>query len=175
MRGYAHAVHPLRHERALTLAPRASPHAARAVCKAVLGHIDEGLSADERKDVLKIEATMQTYCDTATGKNKTMCYYMGIGDKLTGTAGGVKREISSSFSRGINAKRLCTRLKKMDGQMCELKYEKEIDLNTVDFNKLRVKELRKIMDDKGIECVGCAEKADYISAIKKYMGVKDEV
>jgi len=145
------------------------------VCRAVLGQIDEALSSDERKDVEKIEAKMSSFCKEAKGKDKTMCYYMGIAsDASQGTAGGVKREISGSLNRGINAKRLCSRLKKMDGQMCELKYEKEIDLNTVDFNKLRVKELRKIMDDKGIECVGCAEKADFISAIKKYMG-KDEM
>lgn len=133
------------------------------------------MSADDRKDVIAIEARMQEYCDSAAGKNKTMCYYMGVGDKQQGTAGGAKREISGALSRGINAKRLCSRLKKLDGQMCELKYEKEIDLNTVDFNKLRVKELRKIMDDKGIDCVGCAEKSDFIRAIKKHAGIKDEV
>ena len=38
-----------------------------------------------------------------------------------GTSGGVKRDISSSLTRGINAKRLCNRLKSKDGQMCELK------------------------------------------------------
>jgi hypothetical protein len=140
----------------------------------VLGQIDEGLSAAERKDVLLIEASMQTFCDAASGKNKQMCYYMGIADKISGSAGGVKREISSSFSRGINAKRLCSRLKKMDQQMCELKYDKEIDLNTVDLNKLKVKELRKVMDEKNIACIGCAEKADFIRAIKKFMG-KDEM
>lgn len=144
------------------------------MCIKTLAEIDESLSADQRKDVLKIEAHMQTYCDAASGKNKQMCYYMGIGDKISGSAGGVKREISGSFARGINSVRLCKRLKKMDQQMCELKYEKQIDLNTVDLNKLKVKELRKVMDEKNIECVGCAEKGDFIRAINKFMG-KDEV
>ena len=45
--------------------------------------------------------------------------------------GGVKRDVSSSLTRGINAKRLCTRLKKKDGQMCELKYDKKFDPKTV--------------------------------------------
>jgi hypothetical protein len=147
----------------------------RAVCKAVIGEIDAGLAPAERKDVLKVEAAMQKYCDIATGKNKQMCYYMGIADKLSGSAGGVKREISGSLSRGINANRLCTRLKKMDQQMCELKYEKVIDLNTVDLAKLKVKDLRKVMDEKNIECVGCMEKADFIKAIHKFMGKKDEM
>lgn len=141
---------------------------------ATLGEIDAGLSAAERKDVLSIEASMQKYCDAAVGKKKQMCYYMGIADKVSGSAGGVKREISGSFQRGINANRLCKRLKKMDQQMCELKFEKVIDLDTVDLSKLKVKELRKVMDEKNIECVGCAEKGDFIRAINKYMG-KDEM
>ena len=41
---------------------------------------------------------------------------MGVGDAESGTAGGVKREISSSLTRGINGKRLCGRLKKKDAQ-----------------------------------------------------------
>ena len=79
---------------------------------------------------------------------------MGVGDKESGTAGGAKREISSSLSRGINAKRLCTRLKKKDMQMCELKYEKKIDPKTANFAKMRVKELKKICDDEGIDVKG---------------------
>ena len=43
----------------------------------------------------------------------------------------MKRDVSSSLTRGINAKRLCTRLKKKDGQMCELKYDKKFDPKTV--------------------------------------------
>jgi len=58
------------------------------VCKAVLTSIDESVTAEQRKDVEKIEAVMQTYCDAAKGKEKTMCYYMGVGDKEQGTAGG---------------------------------------------------------------------------------------
>ena len=28
----------------------------------------------------KIEKKMYNWCDTAKGKDKTMCYYMGVGD-----------------------------------------------------------------------------------------------
>ena len=167
----------------------------------MLGQIDSALTAEERKDPEKIESAMQRYCDAAKGKDKTMvgssprapaaiglwpepptaasqCYYMGVGDKDLGTAGGVKREISSSFGRGINAKRLCScatplpaglgstrhpashtatlvplarRLKSKDAQMCELRYEKKVDVRNTDLTKLRVKELRKICDDEGID------------------------
>jgi len=79
---------------------------------------------------------------------------MGIGDKELGTAGGVKREISGSLSRGINAKRLCTRMKKQDAQMCELRFDQKFDVKNTDLTKLRVKELRKICEDEGIPTKG---------------------
>merc|ERR1712146_636551 len=122
-----------------------------------------------------IEKHMYDWCATAKGKDKTMCYYMGVGDKESGTAGGVKREISSSFARGINAKRLCNRLKSKDGQMCELRYEKKIDIHNTDLNKLRVKELRKICDDEGIETKDLLEKGDFVRAIKTKFGIKDDL
>ena len=59
--------------------------------------------------------------------------------------------------------------------MCELKYEKKIDLKTTDFNKLRVKELRKICDDEGLDTKGLVEKDEYIKKIKTHFGIKDEV
>ena len=92
-----------------------------------------------------------------------------------GTSGGVKRDISSSLTRGINAKRLCNRLKAKDGQMCELKYEKKIDPKTTDFSKLRVKELRRICEDEGLDTKGLVEKDEYIKKIKTHFGIKDEV
>jgi len=79
---------------------------------------------------------------------------MGIGDAELGTAGGVKRAISGSISRGINAKRLCTRMKKQDMQMCELRFDQKIDVKNTDLAKLRVKELRKICEDEGIPTKG---------------------
>jgi len=145
------------------------------VCISVLGEIDSRISADQRKAVEDIEDVMQTYCDSAKGKEKTMCYYMGVGDKEMGTAGGVKREISSSFGRGINAKRLCTRLKSKDAQMCELRFEKKIDVKNTDLRKLRVKELRKICDDEGINTKGLVEKDEYINKIKSHFGIKEDL
>ena len=38
--------------------------------------------------------------------------------------------------------------------MCELKYDKVFDPKTADWKKLRVKELRKICDDQGIDTKG---------------------
>jgi len=100
---------------------------------------------------------------------------MGIGDKELGTAGGVKREISGSLSRGINAKRLCTRMKKQDAQMCELRFDQKFDVKNTDLTKLRVKELRKICEDEGIPTKDLLEKGEFIKAIQEKYGIKDEV
>ena len=40
-----------------------------------------------------------------------------------------------------------------------------IDVNAVDLNKLRVKELKKILNTWGEDCRGCAEKYDFVSKI----------
>merc|ERR1712060_193731 len=144
-------------------------------CIGVLGEIDSRVTSEQRQDVEKIEGVMQDYCDGAKGKEKTMCYYMGVGDKEMGTAGGVKREISSSFARGINAKRLCTRLKSKDAQMCELRFDKKVDVKNVDLKKLRVKELRKICDDEGIDTKSLVEKDGYIKKIKQHFKLPDEL
>merc|ERR1711912_22704 len=88
------------------------------VCIAVLDKVDAMLTKDSRASVEGIEKEMNKFCKTAKGKEATMCYYMGIaGDSSQGTAGGVKREISSSLSRGVNGKRLCKRLMKKDAQI----------------------------------------------------------
>jgi len=145
------------------------------VCKSVIGQIDAELTSKEREDVEVVEKKMRTWCDSAKGKDKQMCYYMGVGDAKEGTSGGVKRDISSSLTRGINAKRLCNRLKKKDGQMCELKYDKKFDPKTADWKKLRVKELRKICDDEGIDTKGLVEKEEFLKKIKAHFNIKDEV
>jgi len=103
------------------------------------------------------------------------CYYIGVGDAESGTAGGVKRDISGSLARGINAKRLCTRMKKKDAQMCELRYEKKIDVKNTDLKKLRVKELRKIADDESIDVKGLVEKEEFIKKIQAHFGIKAEL
>ena len=46
--------------------------AAIAVCKAVIDTIDKSITADERKDVEKIEKKMFQWCATSKGKDKTM-------------------------------------------------------------------------------------------------------
>uniref|UniRef100_A0A914R1L1 Mesencephalic astrocyte-derived neurotrophic factor homolog n=1 Tax=Parascaris equorum TaxID=6256 RepID=A0A914R1L1_PAREQ len=45
--------------------------------------------------------------------------------------------------------KVCEKLRTKDAQICELKFDKSIDWKTVDVKKLRVKELKKILEDWG--------------------------
>ena len=59
--------------------------------------------------------------------------------------------------------------------MCELKYDKVFDPKTADWKKMRVKELRKICDDNGLDTKGFTEKDEFLRKIKAHFNIKDEV
>lgn len=42
-----------------------------------------------------------------------------------------------------------------------LKVEKKAG-ESIDYNKLRVKQLKEILSERGEKCTGCTEKADYV-------------
>ncbi|XP_053577080.1 mesencephalic astrocyte-derived neurotrophic factor [Bombina bombina] len=105
-------------------------------------------------------------CNEAKGKENRLCYYIGA---TTDAATKITNEVSKPLSHHIPAEKICEKLKKKDGQICELKYDKQIDLSTVELKKLRVKELKKILDDWGETCKGCAEKSDFIRKINELM------
>lgn len=45
--------------------------------------------------------------------------------------------------------------------------DKEIDWKTVNLKKMKVKDLKKILDNWGETCDGCLEKTDYIKRIEE--------
>ena len=45
--------------------------------------------------------------------------------------------------------------------------EKQIDLKTVDLKKLKVRDLKKVLNDWDELCDGCIEKTDYIRRIEE--------
>lgn len=47
------------------------------------------------------------------------------------------------------AEKVCEKLKTKDAQICELKFDKPIDWKTLDLKKMRVKELKGILNDWG--------------------------
>ncbi len=47
--------------------------------------------------------------------------------------------------------------------------DKHVDLSSVDLKKLKVRDLKKILEEWGESCKGCAEKSDFIRKINELM------
>lgn len=83
------------------------------------------------------------------------------------SATGILGELSKPLSWSMPADKVCEKLKKKDVQICDLRYDVEIDLKSVDLKKLKVRDLKKILNDWGEDCQGCVEKSDYIQRIEE--------
>uniref|UniRef100_A0A6P7GFM6 Mesencephalic astrocyte-derived neurotrophic factor homolog n=1 Tax=Diabrotica virgifera virgifera TaxID=50390 RepID=A0A6P7GFM6_DIAVI len=92
------------------------------------------------------------------------CYYLG---GLEESATGILGEMSKPLSWSMPSDKICEKLKKKDAQICELRYDVEIDLKTVDLKKLKVRDLKKILNDWGEDCEGCIEKSEYLKRIEE--------
>uniref|UniRef100_A0A9L0J3U6 Cerebral dopamine neurotrophic factor n=1 Tax=Equus asinus TaxID=9793 RepID=A0A9L0J3U6_EQUAS len=111
-----------------------------------------------------IEKELIDFCLDVKGKEHRLCYYLGA---TKDAATKILSEVIRPMSVHMPAVKICEKLKKMDSQICELKYEKKLDLASVDLSKMRVAELKQILNSWGEECRACAEKSDYVNLIKE--------
>ena len=105
-------------------------------------------------------------CDFSCPSCVLQCYYIG-GSEDSATS--LLRTISQPLRSHMPATKICDRLKSMDQQICEVRYEKPkapVDWSKVDFDKMRVKELKQTLTGWGEKCEGCTEKGDYVRMIK---------
>ena len=136
------------------------------VCISVLDRFKKELTKDQASDHKSIEKEFTKFCKPLKTKENRFCYFLGgTADAATGILG----EMSKPMSWGMPSDKICEKLKKKDRQVCELTYEKQIDFSTVDFKKLKVKELKKILNDWDETCDGCLEKGDFIKRIQEVM------
>lgn len=140
------------------------------VCVGVMNKLIKRLSSDEKNDPKKIEERFREFCLDAKKSENRFCYYIG---GLEESATKILGEMSKPMSWGMPAEKICEKLKKKDAQICDLRYEKTIDLKTVDLKKLKVKDLKKILSDWDETCDGCIEKTEFIARVeelkKKYV------
>ncbi|XP_017492285.1 PREDICTED: mesencephalic astrocyte-derived neurotrophic factor homolog [Rhagoletis zephyria] len=133
------------------------------VCVGVLNKLASKLGADEKSNPELIEQRFRELClETKKAENR-FCYYIG---GLEESATKILGEMSKPLSWSMPADKICEKLMKKDPQICDLRYEKTIDLKTVDLKKLRVKDLKKILSDWDEVCDGCIEKAEFINRIE---------
>lgn len=138
------------------------------VCVKVLDRFVNSLDEDVKKNQEKVEQELKNFCKNLKNKEERFCYYIG---GLETSATNILRMISKPIGYHMPAEKLCSKLKEADGQICELKYDKEIDLASVNLKKLKVKDLKKILSNWGEDnaCKGCAEKSDFIKVVEELM------
>ncbi|XP_063234529.1 mesencephalic astrocyte-derived neurotrophic factor homolog [Bacillus rossius redtenbacheri] len=134
------------------------------VCITFVEKFSNTLTDAVRSDPKKIERDFRKFCKTTKSKENRFCYYLG---GLEESATGILGELSKPLSWSMPADKVCEKLKKKDSQICDLRYDKTIDLKTVDLKKLKVRDLRKILSDWDETCEGCIEKTDFIKRIEE--------
>jgi len=134
------------------------------VCVKTVEEFAATLADEVKSDTKLIEDEFKKYCATAKSKQQRLCYYLG---GLETSATGILNELSKPLSWSMPAIKICEKLKKKDAQVCDLRFEKQIDLSTVDLKKLKVRDLKKVLSDWDEVCDGCLEKTDYIKRIEE--------
>lgn len=134
------------------------------VCIATVTKFADSLDEATKSDTKKIETAFKKFCKDTKSKENRFCYYLG---GLEESATGILGELSKPLSWSMPAEKICEKLRKKDAQICDLRFEKQIDLNTVDLKKLKVRDLKKILNDWEEGCEGCIEKTDFIQRIEE--------
>uniref|UniRef100_A0A8C5N0L7 Cerebral dopamine neurotrophic factor n=1 Tax=Leptobrachium leishanense TaxID=445787 RepID=A0A8C5N0L7_9ANUR len=143
---------------------RVASHAECEVCKEYLGRFYNSLAG--RNIALtpaSIEKEFINTCIDSTGKENHLCYYLGATEDA---ATKILNEVTRPMSAHVPADKICERLRKVDPQICELKYDKELDLKSMDLAKMKVADLRKILNSWGETCRACIEKTDFVELVK---------
>ncbi|KAH8294673.1 hypothetical protein KR018_001373 [Drosophila ironensis] len=134
------------------------------VCIKTVKRFGDTLDDATKKDYRQIESAFKKFCKGQKNKEHRFCYYLG---GLEESATGILNELSKPLSWSMPADKICEKLKKKDAQICDLRYEKQIDLNSVDLKKLKVRDLKKILNTWDESCDGCLEKSDFIRRIEE--------
>ncbi|CAB1315595.1 unnamed protein product, partial [Coregonus sp. 'balchen'] len=113
------------------------------VCVSFLGRFYQTLQDNNVKFTsADIEKALVKTCKDAKGKENRFCYYIG---GTSDAATKILNEISKPLS-----------------------YHTPVD-KILDLKKLKVKDLKKILEEWGESCKGCAEKSDFIRKINELM------
>lgn len=113
----------------------------------------------DTKDKPKIEAALKSYCSKSDNgpRERKICYYIDP----------IKRDVAHPFSLGMPSKKVCERINKSNPEICSVKFPVKTEaMEKKDLSKLRVKQLKSILADRGVECKGCIEKEEFIKKVQ---------
>ncbi|KAL3667749.1 hypothetical protein V7S43_007302 [Phytophthora oleae] len=84
----------------------------------------------------------------------------------------LKKDVARRVSFKKDSFKICKSLEKK--HFCSMRYPVKTDANA-DYSKMRVKQLLRILGERGVECAGCVEKADFIAKIKETESLHSEL
>uniref|UniRef100_A0A183BKN7 Mesencephalic astrocyte-derived neurotrophic factor homolog n=1 Tax=Globodera pallida TaxID=36090 RepID=A0A183BKN7_GLOPA len=125
------------------------------------------VEASGQKGEAAVREHIVKHCKTVKGvdeKKEKLCFFIGAHpDSATSVLGDIAKPLS--FHKP--PKKVCSELKEKDSQICTLKYDKPIDWDSLVLEKMRVKQLKELLQKLGDSCKGCTEKVDYITRINE--------
>lgn len=129
------------------------------VCIKVITDVRESMDKGDVKKKPKVEAALGSYCarDDLGPRERKICYYIDP----------IKRDVAQPFSTGMPPERVCKRINNSNPEICTVKFPVKTEkLEKKDIKKLRVKQLKRILADRGVECKGCVEKEQFIKMVQ---------
>lgn len=142
------------------------------VCVATLDAVDMLVDADERQSVQSIIGALESHCGdlqnekpnpALSPRDLKMCYYMLP----------IKTAVAQAVAMRMPKERVCKKLKQKNDEICSVKYPVKVDNAPpgellAKLKKMRIKELRGILIDRGVDRAtidNFVEKDEYIKEI----------
>lgn len=121
--------------------------------------VSEGFTAEDKKSLAAMEEKIDSFCgskEKLKATHEKLCYYITP----------IKREITQPYKNGVPVDRICKRLQKKSAEICAIRPPVKIEKGVTDYSKLRVKQLKKILGDRGVTCKNCLEKSEFVQKCK---------
>jgi len=123
--------------------------------------VKESMDKKSIKQKPLVEAALGKYCDQTPAqlgpRERKICYYISP----------MKRETAHPFSLGMASNKICQRIDKQNPEICAVKFPVVTEkMEKQDLSKLRVKQLKSILLDRGVECRGCVEKEEFVKKVQ---------
>mmetsp|Transcript_2504 Transcript_2504/g.3530 ORF Transcript_2504/g.3530 Transcript_2504/m.3530 type:complete len:163 (-) Transcript_2504:143-631(-) len=135
-------------------------HKNTKVCIKVMDDVRASMVKKDVKDKSKIEEALGKYCKRSDlgPREKKICYYIDP----------IKRDVAHPFSLGMPSEKVCNRIDKTNPEICTVKFPVQTEkMEKQDLSKLRVKQLKSILADRGVECKGCVEKDEFVKKVQE--------
>ena len=137
------------------------------VCEDLLrGVLEKFKAAGKVADPIElIERSIDAACAKVnTPHEKKVCYYLVP----------IKRKISTPMSAFTPVDRICKKLKKESPELCAVREAIKVEVGKTDYTTLNIRDLKKILADRGQQCSGCLEKSEFVKKCLETEGKSKE-